>query len=178
MTQEKMELGMKMDVALHYVAYNLRKTGHNTKPVLFHSFKVAYKLYQYGYGEEIVIAGALHDLIEDTSITKEDIKNVFGEAVANIVNAVSFDSNIKDELEQARVMFQNCLDYGIDAVTIKCADLIDNIDYVIFVQDKKKHNMLLEKYKLFLSMSEIVIGDTEIYKELETKVEKLDNLFQ
>lgn len=30
--------------------------------------------------------------------------------------------------------------------------------------------MLLAKYKLFLSMSESVIGDTEIYKELETKV--------
>lgn len=173
-----MELGKKLDRALHYTAYSLYKTGHNEKSVLFHSFKVAYKLYQYNYNEDIVIAGALHDLIEDTSVTKEDIKNVFGESIANIVNAVSFDSNIKDELEQARVMFQNCLDYGIEAVTIKCADLIDNIDYVIFVQDKKKRNMLLEKYKLFLSMSEIVIGDTEIYKELETKVEKLDNLFQ
>lgn len=114
MTQEKMELGMKMDVALHYVAYNLRKTGHNTKPVLFHSFKVAYKLYQYGYGEEIVIAGALHDLIEDTSVTKEDIKNDFEESIANIVSTVSFDSNIKDEPEQAGVMFQNCIAYGID----------------------------------------------------------------
>ena len=40
MNQEKMELGKKMDVALHYVAKNLSETGHNTKPVLFHSFKV------------------------------------------------------------------------------------------------------------------------------------------
>lgn len=71
-------------------------------------------------------------------------------------------------------MFQNCLDYGIEAVTIKCADLIDNIDYVIFVQDKKKRNMLLTKYKLFISMSESVIGDTEIYKELETKVKNFE----
>ena len=130
MTQEKMELGKKMDVALHYVAYNLRKTGHNTKPVLFHSFKVTYKLYQYGYGEEVVIAAILHDLLEDTSVKKEDIKIKFGESIANIVSAVSFDSNIKDKLEQARIMFQNCIDYGIEAVILKCADLIDNIDYV------------------------------------------------
>lgn len=169
-----MELGKKLDRAFHYTAYSLYKTGHNEKPVLFHSFKVAYKLYQYGYSEEIVIAGALHDLIEDTSVTKENIKNDFGESIGNIVDAVSFDSNIKDELEQARVMFQNCLDYGIEAVTIKCADLIDNINYVIFVNDKEKCDFLLAKYKLFISMSEVLIGNTEIYKELETKFKDLD----
>ena len=170
MTQEKMELGKKMDIALHYTAYNLRKTGHNTKPVLFHSFKVAYKLYQYGYSEDVVIAAILHDLLEDTSVTKEDIKVKFGESIANIVSAVSFDSNIKDKLEQARVMFQNCIDYGIEAVILKCADLIDNIDYVSFVKDKEKRDVLLAKYKLFLLMSENLIGNTEVYKELETKV--------
>lgn len=137
--------------------------------MLFHSFKVAYKLYQHDYSEEIVIAGALHDLLEDTSVTKEELKERFGDPIANIVSAVSFDSNIKDELEQARVMFQNCLDYGIEALTIKCVDLIDNIDYVTFVKDKEKYDMLLAKYKLFLSMSESLIGDTEIYNELETK---------
>lgn len=143
-----MELGKKLDMALHYVAYNLRKTGHNTKPVLFHSFKVAYKLYQYDYSEEVVIAGALHDLLEDTKVTKADIKNNYGESIANIVSTVSFDSNIKDELEQARVMFQNCIDYGIEAVIIKCADLIDNINYVIFVNDKEKCDFLLAKLSL------------------------------
>lgn len=170
MTEEKMKLGKELDSALHYTAYNLRKTGHNTKPVLFHSFKVAYKLYQYGYSEEVVIAAALHDLLEDTSVTKEDIKIKFGESIANIVSVVSFDSNIKDKLEQARIMFQNCIDYGIEAVILKCADLIDNIDYVSFVKDKEKYDILLAKYKLFLSMSEKLIGKTEIYKELETKV--------
>ena len=175
MTQEKMELGKKMDVVLHYVAYNLRKTGHNTKPVLFHSFKVVYKLYQYDYSEEVVIAAILHDLLEDTSITKEDIKIKFGESIANIVSAISFDSNIKDKLEQARIMFQNCIDYGIEAVILKCADLIDNIDYVLFVKDKENRDMLLTKYKLFLSMSKGLIGNTEIYRELETKFKAFES---
>lgn len=52
----------------------------------------------------------------------------------------------------------------------KCADLIDNIDYVSFVKDKEKRDVLLAKYKLFLLMSENLIGNTEVYKELETKV--------
>ncbi len=165
-----MELGKKLDMALHYVAYSLRETGHNPKPVLFHSFKVAYKLYQYGYSEEVVIAGALHDLLEDTSVTKEEIKEKFGDSIANIVNVVSFDSNIKDELEQAKVMFKNCINYGIEALIIKCADLIDNFDYMMFVKNKEKYNVLLAKYKLFLSMSEKLIGKTEIYKELNSKI--------
>ncbi len=67
-------------------------------------------------------------------------------------------------------MFQNCIDYGIEAVILKCADLIDNIDYVSFVKDKEKRDVLFAKYKLFLSMSEGLIGNTEVYKELETKV--------
>lgn len=58
---------------------------------MFHSFKVAYKLYQYDYSEEVIIAAALHDLLEDTNVTKEDIKIKFRETVANIVNVVSFD---------------------------------------------------------------------------------------
>ena len=174
MNQEKMELGKKMDVALHYVAKNLSETGHNTKPVLFHSFKVAYRLYQYDYDEEVVISAILHDLIEDTDVKKEDIANEFGNNIANIVEAVSFDPNIKDKLEQARVMFQKCLDYGLSSVVVKCSDLIDNIDYVIFVDDKDKRDVLLAKYRIFLSMTESLIGNTKIYKELENKVKKVE----
>ena len=53
-----------MDDAFQYVAYKLRETGHNTKPVLFHSFKVAYQLYKYNYSEEVVISAILHDLLK------------------------------------------------------------------------------------------------------------------
>ncbi len=67
-------------------------------------------------------------------------------------------------------MFQNCLNYSIETVTLKYADLIDNFDCVSFVKAKEKRAVLLAKYKLFLSMSEGLIGKAEIYKELETKV--------
>lgn len=171
--KERMELGKRMDVALHYVAKNLSKTGHNSKPVLSHSFRVANKLYQEGYEEEIVLSAVLHDLIEDTAVTRDDIANEFGDNIANIVEAVSFDPKIEDKLEQARLMFQNCLDYGLPAVLVKCSDLLDNIDYVIFVEDEKKRKVLLSKYELFLKMSEDEIGEIKIYKELAKKLRKL-----
>jgi len=70
-----------MDVALHYTAKNLRETGHNPKPVLYHSFKVANKLYEYNYSESVVIASVLHDLIEDTDITYNEIEKSLGKTL-------------------------------------------------------------------------------------------------
>jgi len=159
-----------MDVALHYTAKNLRETGHNPKPVLYHSFKVANKLYEYNYSESVVIASVLHDLIEDTDITYNEIEKEFGKNIADLVQAVSFDPKIDDKLEQAKLMFENSLKYGMNAVLIKCSDLIDNIDFVQFVDDKEKRTVLLKKYELFLEMTKDMIGTTGIFNELESKV--------
>lgn len=41
-----------MDEALHYVAKNLSLSGHNSKPVLLHSFKMSMTLYKLGYSEK------------------------------------------------------------------------------------------------------------------------------
>ena len=51
----------EMDSAFHFVSICLEESGHNTKPVLFHSFKVAMSLYSSGYSRDIVIASILHD---------------------------------------------------------------------------------------------------------------------
>jgi len=67
-------------------------------------------------------------------------------------------------------MFENSLKYGMNAVLIKCSDLIDNIDFVQFVDDKEKRTVLLKKYELFLEMTKYMIGTTGIFNELESKV--------
>ena len=170
MNEEKMKLSKKMDKAVHYAAKNILESGHNSKPVLFHSFRVAELLYELNYSEDIVIAAVLHDLIEDTDVTYEEIKQNFGKKVADIVDAVSFDPNISDYIEQTKCMFNNCINYGIEAVLVKCSDLIQNIDYVQFVDDLEKRNILLKKYKLFLEMTNDIIGDTEIYNILKKKL--------
>lgn len=174
MTEEKMILGKKMNIALHYTADNLLKTGNNPKPVLLHSFRVANILYENGYEENVVISGILHDLIEDTDVSYNDIKNEFGEDIANIVQAVSFDKNIQDKYEQAKALFNNCLKQGKEALLVKCADLIENIDYVQFVPKMRKE--LLKKYNLFLEISKKIIGKEKIYKKLEKKYIEIGNI--
>lgn len=157
----------EMDSAFHFVSSCLEESGHNTKPVLFHSFKVAMSLYSSGYSRDIVIASILHDLLEDTDVTYDELVMQYGTPVADIVKAVTFDSKINDKLEQAKDMFQNCLKFGHEALIVKCADLLDNIHYVSCVADKKERTKLLSKYELFLNMVEDALKHETIYHKLK-----------
>ena len=163
------KLEKKMDKALHYVAKNLSLNGHNSKPVLSHSFRVGITLYTNNYDEDVIIAGILHDLIEDTDISKEDIEKEYNNKIASLVAAVSFNSHIEDRYLQAKEMFENCLKYGYDALIIKCADLLDNINYVPYA-DLEMQKILIKKYQLFLDMSKDLLKDEKIYHSLEQKV--------
>lgn len=163
-------LESKMDKVLHYVAKSLSQTGHNSKPVLLHSFKVAMTLYEFNYSEVIVISGALHDLIEDTDVCYEDICNIYGEKIAKIIDAVSFNPKIKDKLVQAKTMYERCRENGYEALIVKCADLLDNINFVNLVENCTIREQLFKKYELFLNISKSVIGQEKIYHMLKERL--------
>ncbi len=110
-------------------------------------------LYSNNYSKDIVLAGILHDLLEDTDVKANDIELKYGSNIRKIVEAVSFNPKIDDKLKQAKFMFENCCNQGYEALIVKCADLLDNIDYVNFVTDLNIKNKLLKKYELFLGMS-------------------------
>jgi (p)ppGpp synthase/HD superfamily hydrolase len=57
------------------------------KPTLLHAVKMDSWLYFQSYEKNTVIAGFLHDIIEDTDVTEQDIFEVFGLEIANIVKA-------------------------------------------------------------------------------------------
>jgi len=59
------------------------------RPYVEHVFAVGDILENAGYPEEVVVAGILHDVVEDTDCTYEDIEKEFGKAVADIVDGVS-----------------------------------------------------------------------------------------
>lgn len=160
----------KMDKALQYAAKCLAESGHNEKPVLLHSFKISMTLYKFGYSEAVIISGILHDIIEDTSVKYDEILEIYGKKIANIVDAVSFNPRIEDKLAQARIMFEKCCSIGFDATIVKCADLLDNINFVNLVKDKHTKEKVLEKYEMFLEMTETIIGKENIYQLLKNKL--------
>ena len=164
-----------METALNYLSKNILKSGNNDKPVLLHSFRVGMILYKYNYSKIIIISGILHDILEDTALTYDKLKEEYGLEIASIVEAVSFKKEIKDYLKRQKELFERCLLQGLPAVIVKCADLIDNIDYVKYAPIEKQE-VLLEKYKMFLEMSKTMIGEEKIYEILEQKYQKIMNL--
>jgi len=64
-----------------------------TLPYIVHPMEVMYILYRMGADENVLIAGVLHDTIEDTKTTREEIRDLFGEDAANLVAGHSEDKS-------------------------------------------------------------------------------------
>jgi len=88
------------------------QSGHNPKPGVAHNLRVGSHLQELGYNQDIVMAGILHDLIEDTAITASEIKKEFGVRVTELVMANTFDDSIDDKVRRYRELFGRCLKVG------------------------------------------------------------------
>jgi guanosine-3',5'-bis(diphosphate) 3'-pyrophosphohydrolase len=85
-----LELRAKINLTLHLVAvYQGRELRDSGEFVLEHPCDVMRQLMDMHMPEEVIIAGGLHDMIEDTKITFEDIAEHFGQEIARMVSAVS-----------------------------------------------------------------------------------------
>ena len=62
---------------------------HSGKPYITHCLEVAGILAEMGAPAEVIAAGLLHDTVEDTSITLQDLRTDFGDTVANLVDGVT-----------------------------------------------------------------------------------------
>ena len=157
------ELEGKMNEAFIYLAENIHKTGHNPKPVVSHSIMVGTTLYHCGYDHDVVIAGILHDLIEDTAITYTNIRKDFGKSIADLVRSVTFDEKIDDKKEQTKELFGRVEKQGKKAMLIKCADLFCNLPFIVYVKKEATLDYLKHKYNLFVEMFDDELRDEKIY---------------
>jgi len=107
----------------------IRKSG---EAYIFHPIAVAYTLADLHMDVDTVCAALLHDVIEDTDYTKQDISDRFGETVADLVDGVTKLSggqfNTRDEAAAAsfqKMMAAMTHDYRV--VLIKLADRLHNV---------------------------------------------------
>jgi len=141
-----------IEKAISYLVTNYNKSGHNPKPVILHSLRIANMLMEMGYSKKIIIGAVLHDIIEDTNVTDEQLKNDFGKEVLDLVTAVSYDELISDPVEQYKDMYDRVLAYGKDAVVLKSVDIAVNSLYIDLVADPGKKRQLVEKGTYFLDL--------------------------
>ena len=130
--------GAQADVELIQKAYQLAKTEHGDQcrmsgePYIIHPMNVAYILADLGMDDETMCAALLHDVVEDTNLTNEDLAKEFGETIAQMVAGVTklgsirFTSIEEKQAENYRKMFL-AMGKDIRVVLIKLADRLHNM---------------------------------------------------
>jgi len=161
----------EIERALRYLVRTFESSGDNPKPVILHSTRVGIDLYDRGDEEHVVIAGFLHDLLEDTAVSADEIRSEFGDEVGAIVEAATVDDSIDEYLERHYDIYGRCFDLGRDAVVVKAADILDNSGYY-GVGDGAPglQRNLVTKMEYFIDKSKPYIGDEAIHGELAAKL--------
>ena len=120
-------LARAMDFAAHRHSAQRRK-GIMAEPYVIHLTEVARLLAEAteGTDTELVIAGLLHDTIEDTATTEEDLRAAFGDDVAGLVLEVTDDKRLPRE-ERKRLQIEHAPSKSRRARMIKIADKTSNL---------------------------------------------------
>lgn len=167
------EYEKNMDKAIEYLALAIHNSGKNTKPVLLHSTRVGLYLHKEGYEENVIIAGILHDILEDTDTNINELQELFGNEIANLVKVNTFDTSIQNKTERYKNMFRKCIEKGKDSVIIKAADILDNCNYIELVKEEKLKSWLIGKLRYFINISYAVIGQEQVWNELKKKYDSI-----
>ena len=154
-----------VEFAIYAHRNQLRKGG---QPYIIHPLSVGFILQSAGYDEAVVVAGILHDIIEDTEHTEEDIKREFGEQVARLVMGVTLDNSVLSRQERVQKYFDGVQRSGNDVKAVCAADLLDNRRALLNALEQEA-----DIWHKFHDTPEKYLEDS--FKKLEMIKETLDN---
>lgn len=103
------------------------RNGSGGMPYVEHPIAVAAILEEQGYGEEVLAAALLHDVVEDSETTLEELRERFGDAIAGMVGALSDDEAIEPYRERKAEHRERVAAAGEDALAIYAADKLTNV---------------------------------------------------
>ena len=167
----------KEDLALIRKAYEYALKHHSGQmrasgePYLIHPIEVALVLAEMKLDATAVTAGLLHDAIEDTEATREDIKREFGDSIANIVEGVTkidkieFASKEERQAENVRKMVLAMID-DIRVVLIKLADRLHNMRTLNHLPPERQHLIAHETQEIYAPIAHR-LGMGKVRGELE-----------
>lgn len=192
------------DVSMVEKAYKLAKEAHegqlrkSGEPYIIHPLQVAYILADLELDIESITAGILHDVVEDTDYTLEDIEKLFNKEVALLVDGVTKLGVIKyasanKELQKEEIQAENyrkmflAMAQDIRVVLIKLADRLHNMQTLKFMPPHKQkriaeetltiyapiaHRLGICKIKADLEDLSLRYIEPEIYYDLAQKIAK------
>ena len=146
----------------------MRQSG---EPYISHPLNVAYILAEMHADRDTICAGLLHDTLEDTNITKEDISHDFNQNIANLVDGVTklskmnFSSKQDQNYANTRKIITGITE-DVRIIIIKLADRLHNMRTLQFKSEFKQKENALETMEIFVPLA-YYIGAYRIKSELE-----------
>lgn len=163
---EEVEKAYKFAAKMHKGQY--RKTGEE---YIVHPLFVAHILTSIRADKETLMAGLLHDVIEDTEITKEDLEKMFGDVVANLVDGVTKINNINVSTENEYLTgYYKKIIVGMSedvrVIIIKLADRLHNMRTLYALDHDRQKRKAKETLEILAPIAHR-LGMHKIKSELE-----------
>jgi len=167
----------KGDIKLIREAYEFASLHHadqtriSGEEFILHPLGVAHILADMQMDEVTLAAALLHDVVEDTDITLEDVRRKFGDEIAEIIDGVtkldrlSFRNREEEQAENFRKMFV-AMARDIRVVIIKLADRLDNMKTIGHLSEEKQREKARETLEIYAPLAHR-LGISQLKWQLE-----------
>jgi len=164
----------EFEKAIIFMVNKINNYCRNEKPVILHTLRVGMGLMELNMQKEVVIAGFLHDLLEDTDCQIEDIQKKFDKDIAKLVKACTFDISISNYKERWQKSLKGLFEGGKEAMIIRVVDAMDNLPYYILISDKNRKKEVLWKHRFLVNSLDKYLHHEKIFQKYQTQVIKAE----
>lgn len=165
-----------IDLAKTLVAKRIPGTRKGSdEPAYIHSIRVSDALARFGYGEDVVVAGALHDVVEDGATSLDELRQMgFNERIVELVRLCTHDDMIEGGDRRWIKMMAGLIDADdAEAWAIKIADITDNLKSSHTLSQDRRMFMYQAKAPFLLRLSWLKLADSKAWQELKQTVEEM-----
>jgi (p)ppGpp synthase/HD superfamily hydrolase len=154
------------------------RNGSGGMPYIEHPIRVAALLDEHRYGEKVLAAALLHDVVEDSETTLDELREQFGDVVGGLVGAMTDDESIDDYRQRKAEHRERLAAAPVEAMAIYGADKLTNVRTLAeaYVEEG---DAVREEFKVPIELKlEIWEEDLALLREKAPEVSFLDRLEQ